>query len=71
MLTTGNVAVLKASGLKLGGASCEAARLDRDGLEEGGALGGFSPDVVARVSRDEASQTNEADGNSGCEVNHD
>ena len=70
MLATSNVAVLKTSGSKLGGASSEAARLDGDSLEEGSTLGGFSLDIVTRMSRDKASQTSEADCNSGCEVNH-
>lgn len=64
------VGVLITTGLERGGALGQAALVNTSFSKESAALSSFSPVVVAGVSRNSTSQTEKADGESRCNVNH-
>lgn len=71
MFTTGDVALLLAAGTQLRSALVQAARAERSVLQESGALGSLSLDVVTRVGRDDAGKTSQTSDEGGSELNHD
>jgi hypothetical protein len=62
-VATGHVSALLASTLKARGTLCKAARVDRGIFQECSSLGSFSFNIMSRVSRHNASQSSQADGN--------
>ena len=70
LLTTSNIPPLSATSLKLRSTLRQAARLQRRTLQESSALRSLRLMVVARVSRDNASQAQQADSENRRKLNH-
>lgn len=71
LLTTSHILVLQATSLELGRALGETTSMDVGALEKCSTLGSLGLDVVSRMSGHSGGQAEEANGNSGLELNHD